>query len=78
MQDKNKAYKTKMTIWLSFLIGGISSCLGIFFSFILVKFELFNAFEYFMSLPLVVQIICIGFYVVLWALLSFVLYKELN
>ena len=78
MQDKNQKYKIKMIVLLSFLIGGGSSALGLLISFILAKTGTFNSFDFFMSLPLVVQIVFIAFYFLLWTMLSFALYKELN
>lgn len=78
MQDKNQKYKVKMIVLLSLLIGGGSSVLGILLSFIFAKLEVFNSFDFFMSLPLMVQIICVAFYFVLWTILSFALYKELS
>ncbi|EMX9857240.1 hypothetical protein [Campylobacter helveticus] len=73
-----KKQQLKTTLYLALGIGGLSSLLGLFLSFILIKLKLFNSLDFFLNLPLSIQIIACVFYVFLWVLLFFVLHKELS
>lgn len=78
MKDKDKIYKRKILFMLVFAVGFCSSALGVLISFILAKLNIFSSFEYFMSLPLFIQILFITFYFVLWLILFYVFYKEIK
>ncbi|WP_270982662.1 hypothetical protein [Campylobacter helveticus] len=73
-----KKQQLKITLYLALGIGGLPSLLGLFLSFILIKLKLFNSLDFFLNLPLSIQIIACVFYVFLWVLLFFVLHKELS
>lgn len=73
---KKNNFKTISLFVIS--IGALSSFFGVILSSILSYFNIFNSVNFFLNLPLYLQIIACVFYVFLWILLFFVLYKELN
>lgn len=78
MKDKDAIYRKRILFVFTFAIGFASSALGLLISFVLAKLSLFNAFDYFMSLPLFIQIPFLLSYSCLWLMLFYVLYKELS
>lgn len=70
--------KTISIIFLVLKIGIISSSLGVLLAFILMKLNIYNSLEFFLNLPQIIQILSYVFYVVLWIVLFYVLYKELS
>lgn len=70
--------KTISIIFLVLKIGIISSSLGVLLAFILMKLNIYNSLEFFLNLPQIIQILSCVFYVVLWIVLFYVLYKELS
>ncbi|WP_297195295.1 hypothetical protein [uncultured Campylobacter sp.] len=78
MKDKDTLYKRKILIVFVLLIGSIFSGIGLLTSFILAKLSLFNSFDFFISLPLIMQIPFLMLYFLLWIMLIYVVRKELS